>query len=995
MRRFLWLAILLLELCALVFGQIAGNTSLVGTVADPSGSSVPNAVVIATHTATKDSWKTTTNDEGNYTIQFVRIGKYELTVQKTGFQTYKATQVEIDVNETVRTDAALEIGDVLQTITVDGTRAPVKTDEAGVSEIINMRHVADLPLNGRDPLRLAITVPGVVPGLKPTNAGAGQAFIGAGTREIQNSIALDGISIVNNMITMTPTRPMVEAIQELEVQTGTYSAQYGAYMGVHLNLVTKSGTNTLHGNLAEFVRNDVLDARPFFLPRSAEKPALRQNQFGFELDGPIVIPGVYNGRNRTFFMGSYEGLRQIRQSAIVTTVITPLMFQGNFTEIPTAIRDPANRDAAGNGLPFPGNIIPATRLSAPVQKLRQYYPAPGSPGVANNYSTSLPNNNNTDQTVDRVDQNLRDQIRLFFRYQRQNMELLTGSPNPFNAAWATMLSDNFSAGWTHTITPALINEVRIGRQHVAASSVNYFYRNGLRDAGAQLGIPGFDADVKFDNPGIPDFNIAGFIGFGHGGTNEVQEDKTWQAAEQISWIRGKHNVMAGVEFRKLVTGRTAGANPRGTFNFTGQFTRYAAADFVLGLQQVDITPGPKVPALVAAWRDGFFVLDKWQVSRRLTVNIGLRYELPTVPYTVNGYASNLNPEQTALVPSNPPVPGFRLINPNHKNWAPRLGLAFRISDRSVLRAGFGVYYNPNQANSFTILSLNPPFSVLTIYISDPAIPTLSLANPTPPAYANVPPQPNAVAVNWDLPTGYMNQWSFGYGRELARDTGLEVQYLGSHSLHLDRNYFNNTPLPGSGNPNPRRPNPRFTQIRTIQNDVIANYEALSVSVLQRMRRGVQLRGSYTWAHTLDVGTDSNGGGTPMNPYNWRADYGNSNWDIRHRFLLSFVYELPFFSKSRGLLRAVLGRWQVNGALVVQTGIPFNVSTAMDTANTASGGVYRPNLVGQPSNNCGGEHLVGCIDPSAFALPPAGVFSMATRAETLCRDQDCLISIFQR
>jgi hypothetical protein len=517
---------------------------------------------------------------------------------------------------------------------------------------------------------------------------------------------------------------------------------------------------------------------------------------------------------------------------------------------------------------------------------------------------------------------------------------------------------------------------------MSTETLNYFYVNGLKDAGAQLGIPGFEGDVKFDNPGIPDFNIPAFAGFATSGGNQVQDDKTWQAAEQISGTWGSHNIMAGVEFRKLITGRTAAASPRGAFNFNGRFTGYEPADFMLGIPLSDTTAGSKVPTLVAEWRDGFFVLDKWQVSRKLTVNVGLRYELPTVPYTVNGYATTLNPGQTALLPSNPPLPGFQFINPNHKDWAPRVGLAFRITDRTVLRGGYGIYYNPNQTNSFTFLGNNPPFSPVTTYTSPPGAPTLSLTNPTPASFANVPPPPNITADNWDLPTAYMNQWSFGLDRQLARGAGLEVLYLGSHSLHLDRNYFNNTPLPGPGPVNPRRPNPGFTVIRTIQNDEIANYQALSISATQRMRHGFQLRGSYTWAHSLDVTTDSNGGGTPMNPYNWRADYGNSNWDVRHRFLASSLYELPVFSKPGGLLRTAFGRWQINAALVAQSGLPFNVFTPVDTANTASMGANRPNLAGRPHSTCGSGHLVGCIDAAAYALPPAGVYVYGNEGRNL-------------
>jgi len=224
----------------------------------------------------------------------------------------------------------------------------------------------------------------------------------------------------------------------------------------------------------------------------------------------------------------------------------------------------------------------------------------------------------------------------------------------------------------------------------------------------------------------------------------------------------------------------------------------------------------------------------------------------------------------------------------------------------------------------------------------------------------------------------MNQWSFGIDRELWRGSALELQYLGSHSMHLDRNFFNNTPLPGPGPVNPRRPNPRFTVIRTIQNDVIANYEALSVGVRQRMRRGLQFHASYTWAHTLDVTTDSNGGGTNMNPYNWRQDYGNSNWDIRHRLTGAFVYDVPFFATSNRAVKFAFANWQMNGLFVAQTGLPFNVSIGTDTANTASGGTYRPDLIAKPTADCGGHRLVSCITSSAFAVPQLYTYGNAGR-----------------
>jgi hypothetical protein len=978
MMRVVWVAAFSVIFCVSAFGQIATTTSLAGTVTDSNGASVAGAKVTAVHRGTRDTYTKTTNYQGFYSIDFIRIGVYDLTVEQPGFQQVTKVGIVVDINQVVRNDITLTVGALNQSVTIEAVAASIKTDDASVSEIIGVRDVADLPLNGRDPLKLATITAGTISGLKATNGTPpGEDFIGAGTREISNSISLDGISIVNNLITTTPTRPAVDAVQEVEVQTGTYSAQYGAYMGVHINVITKSGTNQLHGSLVEFVRNDTFDARPYFLSPTSQKAPLRQNQFGFELDGPILIPKLYNGRNKTFFMGSYEGLRQIRQTAGIASLMTPQMFQGNFSQTTTVVKDPFNGNA-----PFAGNMIPISRLSPVSLKLQQYLPATTGPGITNNLPYTAANNNNTDQTIDRIDQNIGQSVRLFFRYQRQTSTILAGASVPVNGNTSPVLTNNYTAGYTHTFAPNLVNDLRVGRQYFDSSTLNPFYVSKAANAGAQLGIPGFDADVRYNNPGIPDFTVSGFTAFSNASTNWYQDDKTWQGSDQISWTRGSHTIMAGAELRKLITGRQSGNSPRGIFSFNGLFTGYAPADFMLGIPQNLITPLTQSRGVVAEWRDGFFVLDNWQVSRKLTVNYGIRYELPTVPYSVNGYHTELNPQQTLLVPANPPQPGFQFIAPNHKDWAPRFGFAYRLTSKTVFRGGYGIYYNPNQTNTFTFLNGNPPFGSATTYTSLPTTPTLSLSNPTPAGAANAPALPNVTTDNWHLPSAYMNQWSFGVARELWRNSGLELLYLGSHSLHLDRNYYNNTPLPGPGPVSSRRPNPLFGQIRTIQNDEIANYEGLSAVLRQRMTHGLSLLASFTWSHTLDISSDSNNSGTPMNPYNWRGDYGNSNWDIRRRFVASLVYDVPFFSTANPVLRGMFAGWQMSAIVTAQTGLPFNVSTGTDTANTAASGVYRPNLIGTPSHDCGDSHLTGCISSAAYALPPAGVYTYGNEGRNL-------------
>jgi hypothetical protein len=421
------LGALALTLTLNTYAQIATTTALVGTVTDSSGSVIVGARITAKNAGTLDTYNATTNQDGFYRIDFVRVGTYNVAVEHAGFARVEKTGSVVDMNQVVRNDFSLTPGAITQSVTIEATAALIKTDSAAISESISTKKLSDLPMNGRDPMALAVTTPGVLFGTKgTTGVPPGQDFIGAGTREIQNSMSLDGISIMNNLITTTPTRPMVETVQEVEVQTGTYSAQYGAYMGVHINVVTKGGTNTIHGNVVEFIRNDAFDARPYFLNPALKKTVLRQNQYGFELDGPVYIPKIFDGRDKTFFMGSFEGLRTKRQSASTSTVIPSQFFDGNFSATTTVVKDPAN-----SGNPFPGNIIPTNRISPIALALRKYYVTPNTALLTQNLLTVVPNRTDMDQTVDRVDQNLGSKVRLFFRYQRQVGEYANGNAIPF------------------------------------------------------------------------------------------------------------------------------------------------------------------------------------------------------------------------------------------------------------------------------------------------------------------------------------------------------------------------------------------------------------------------------------------------------------------------------------------------------------------------------------------------------------------------------------
>ncbi len=497
-----------------------------------------------------------------------------------------------------------------------------------------------------------------------------------------------------------------------------------------------------------------------------------------------------------------------------------------------------------------------------------------------------------------------------------------------------------------------------------------------------LGIPGFDGDVKYNNPGIPSVNVSNFAGIGAGGTNWNQFDTTFQASDVLAWTHGSHNVRTGFDLRRLTTGRRAANDPRGRFDFTGDISGYSVADFMLGLPRTVITPTDQILGHVGGWRNGFFVNDVWQLGRDLTLSLGLRYELNTPVQTYEGFASMLAEDFETIIPSSFPAEGFEFQEPNRKDFAPRLGATYRIGEKTVVRAGFGIYYNPNQMNSFTFLTNNPPLAAVSTFTSDPANPTLSFDSPLGVAGPAV--APDMISPTRRLPNARKDQWSFDVQRELWSGTALDLQYIGSNTSHLDRSFFNNTPQPGPGSVDPRRPSHNFRSRRIIQNDLIADYDAISVIFRKRMSHGLQADAHYTWSRTRDMSTHSNGGGQTMDNYDIGRDYGPANWDVPHRFVASYLYDVPFLKdSSQPFLKYVVAGWQIGGVTTIQSGTPVNVVISSDRANIGITGQQRPDLVGPaPSLNCqpntATRELINCYDASAFALPAQFTFGGAPR-----------------
>ena len=972
---------LVLLLATHAMAQLASQTALVGTVSDSGGLVMPGAQVTAVNVGTKDTYEATTNAEGYYNIQFVRPGRYDITVTMSGFQAFKASGVEVGTNQVVRTNATLQVGGINESVNVQGSAQVLDTDKATVSETIGERAIVELPLSGRNVWTLASTTPGVLGG---NNSDIGLSFRGAGQREIQNSLSLDGINSSSNLLAATSMRPIADAVTEIQVQTGSTSAEYGSYLGVHINVVTKSGTNSMHGAFFGFLQDESLDERGYFENPANPKNPRNRKQFGFQMDGPVYIPGLYDGRNKTFFMGAYEGVRGESLTSPFASVPTALMRQGNFSEITTPIRNPFT------GVPFPGNIIPSQMISPVSMELLGYYPTPNRSGTANNYQASSAATDNVDQVLTRVDQNVGNKIRFNVRYNWHDSfgENVFNSALPPGEVNQPRVNKNWLFSYTHTLKPNLLNDFRIGYHRLDFDTLNPFAVNGNTSAGSDLGIPGFDGDVRYQNPGIPSINVSNFSGLGGGGTNWYQFDSTFQLSNVLAYNRGSHNVRTGFDLRRLTTGRRAANDPRGLFSFTGDIAGYSVADFMLGLPRTVIPPTDQIQGHVGGWRNGFFVNDEWQLSRNVTLNLGLRYELNTPIQTYEGLASMLDTNFETIIPSTFPSKGFEFHDPNYKDFAPRIGGTYRLSEKTVIRAGFGIYYNPNQMNSFTFLTNNPPLAAVTTYTSDPANPTLSFSNPSGPVGPAG--RPDIISPTRDLPNARKDQWSLDLQRELWRGTALDIQYVGSNTSHLDRSFFNNTPQPGAGAVDPRRPSQNYRSRRIIQNDLVADYDAVSFILRKRLSHGLQGDFHYTWSRTRDMSTHSNGGGQTMDNYDIWRDYGPANWDIPHRFVGSYIYDLPFFRESsQPILKYVVAGWQVSGVTTIQSGTPVNVTLSTDRANIGITGQQRPDLVGGipelscVDNTAGANQVeqrqqINCIDASAFALPAQFTFGNASR-----------------
>ena len=973
-----------------VFAQATAQLS--GSVADASGAVIPAAEVIAVHTATGLERRAQTNELGLYVIPFLPPGEYRVTVQKAGFRQAVRDQVRLEVNQSVRLDFTLELGAVTETVEVRGVVPLIESESSALGQVVERKAIEDLPLNGRNFVQLAILGPGVVgvgygargtimSGTRPDDLRPGSELFSNGNREGSNNFLVDGIDNNERLTLSIVLRPSVEAVREFKIQTSLFAADQGRNAGATINVITKSGSNEWHGSLYEFLRNDKLDARNYFATPGARKPAYRQNQFGGSLGGRIVP-------NKLFFFGNYEGYRRRQERTFVNTVPLPEVRQGDFTRLrdiydPLTTRPQAGTPSGYVRDPFPGRRIPSTRFDAVTGRLIQAYPMPQVDRLTANHVSNPKEKQRWDQGDGRLDWNWNDRNVIFGRFSRQ--DTLTTRPSTFPNSQIPGFEGRVGLGnedtfagdsllkayhsvlsWTRTFSPTLIMEAKMG-----FNRFNLDYRQEGASEGARLGeklgVPRSNQGPRSD--GIPIFSPAGYTGIGQTRSLPiVRIENTFHPRADFTYLRGAHSLKFGAEVRRRQITQFQTNRGNGRFNFSSIFvnnpnqtagTGDAMASFLLGTASTieqDFTlvfPGFRY----TEWN--LYLHDDWKVTSRLTVNAGIRYEYDTVLKEVANRMTNFDVVTGKLL-----IAGFNTnattgIRPDRNNVAPRLGFALRLREGTVLRGGYGVFYNPSGSEAVYMRRHRQlPFGPINVVDINQFSATPRRVqqgfDPIPVLDFNIVannPQGAMLAVDPNMRSGYTQQYILQIQQQLPRDTVVKVGYVGNVGRRLDTTYDYNQPEPGPGAPGPRRPlyriAPAVVGVTYNVFDGKSNYNSLQATLERRFAGGVGFLTAYTWSHSIDDVPNAFGGAAngpiPQDRRCRQCDRASSGFDIRHRLTHSMNWALPFgkgrkWSFDSRAVNMLLGGWDANLILTAQTGLPFTPTLLTSVSNA---GASRP------------------------------------------------------
>ena len=978
-------------------GNFGATATVVGRTLDEADAALPGVKITLTQTTTGQHRTVLSDSSGDFVFLLLPAGQYALTAERNGFQKLLLRGFELQVDQRASFDLKLKAGQISETVEIVSEAPILQSETASVGTVISQEKIVRLPLNGREFQQLALLVPGAVPAAQGSSLSFRGGFNVGGARESANQFLLDGVDDNNSSANQFVFRPSIDMIQEFKVQTNSYSSEFGRGAGAQVNIITKSGTNRYHGNAFEFLRNSAFDAKNFFdLPGTT--PPFKRNQFGATFGGPLPllnfgegVPVFNSGKDRTFFFLSYEGLR-LRQGVTRTaSVPTAGQRQGNFGAT-ARIRDPqrvGNCNATDTTACFPNGIIPADRINSIGLAIARAFPMPNnSSDPVRNLVSTLSRPQDADQFSVRVDHRFTEKSTVFFRYsvnQDQQIDVfdtLIGTLNsnlPGFGRNDNQRTESISLNYTQVINSRAVNEFRFGFNRLRQIRAP----QNRTDSVSALSLTGLSSDPR--TFGFPAFRVTGFDSLGDNvQLPQERTDYTYQFVDNVSLQRGAHTIKAGLDLRPFRSNNFNPGSSRGDFRFTGLYTNFGLADLLLGLIAQDTRGVGNAERVRLQKSYGFYVQDDWKAGRRLTFNLGLRYELNPPLTERNNLLSNFDVQTRAIIIAGQNGLGKEVYQTDKNNFAPRFGFAwlpFR-DQKTVIRGGYGIYYDlPIVGNELGGIYGNPPFRSTSTFNGTLAAP-ISLNNPFPTQSLGASTL-SPTGVQRDLKTSYLQNFSLGVQREILKDVVIEVAYIGNKGTNLIRNRNINQAVLGAGSIASRRPFAGFGNISFRESSANSTYHSLQARAEKRFAQGFTFLASYTFSKAIDdssgVPGSSASTNNPQNSFDLRSERGLSEFDVRHRFVASFIYELPFgkgksFLKS-GIAGQIFGNFEIAGIFAAQTGRPFTPRISADRSNTGQL-QDRPNIVGNARLSNSDPQL--WFNTAAFAIPAAGTFGNAGR-----------------
>lgn len=984
--------------------------TIVGDITDPSGAAIPGATVVVTNEGTGVAREAVTNEVGQYRVAPLNPATYEVRVETAGFKTQVRGGVVLQVSDIVEVDFTLELGEVTETIEVTGAAPVMQTQEASVAGVVDEKELQRLPVNQRNYTRLILLMPGTSSRRRSQSRGTGesgtQLYSVNGGRPQDNNYTLDGVDSNMQMMNSPGISPPMDAIQEFKVATNT-SSEFARSAGANVSMVIKSGTSELHGTVYEFLRNDAFDANEFFANRNGrDQVPFRLNQYGAAVGGPI--PKL---SDKMFWFVSWEGFRRRRGSTATFSTPPSDFRQGDFSRLDNQIFDPFT------GEQFANNTIPLAQQN-PAMSRAIDLTNPASPNVSgdtNNVINNESRKNNRDQIHWRWDYNITSKDSVFFRFSNQNADLFTPQSNPLFFRDGQFDVFNYGGTWNHVFGATTVLSMTFGTNQPNNPGLNRTDAITRADFLSQTGLQMYQQDVFGD--ALVGISMGAYSAGGGGGS--VTGDEVYQYSTNLSTVKGKHTLKGSFQYhrRRFYTDTSNPMNGNASFN--GQITALAGvdgsgfplADALLGFPtEIRRGQGNTLTNGIGHFIVGSFQ-DDWRVTSKLTVNLGLGYQLGSRPYDTTDRLGNLwvrrdgngdyfgtlmwaatNPQPAppdGRVPSpldtfetgrpaNQAGWGRALIGTDKNDFAPRLGVAYRANEKTVIRSGFGIFYNSTFVQELQDLRKFWPFTVQQVFSPNRG------ATPDFPITDGGPPFSSTAAIggwpqNPENRSPYSMQWNFFIQRQLISDMTLDIGYVGSASKkQIGYSPFNNALTPGPGAIQPRRLLSSFGDLDGGSNQYNGRYDALQVKLQKRFSQGLQFNMNYTWQKALD-GQSSLAEVKVQDPFNRRNDYSRSSWDTRQVFNFAYVYELPFgkgrqyggnMNKAADML---LGGWSLEGITRLESGPPVRVRTGRDIANTGRS-QQRPNLVGDP--NAGPKTPDAWYNINAFETPQQYTFGNA-------------------